>query len=77
MGKTYKKEIKEFDSPNKMTPYTKGQQKGKFKYEPTTKSQRRQKEIVKNANRSLKKGIRQELDKDLKKQLEILKLSIN
>lgn len=68
----HKNEIKTKEGKHqKMSPYSKGQKRkwsinntGEVSISP------QKKEEVKNANRSLKKGVRQQLKKDLKKQID-------
>jgi hypothetical protein len=46
---------------------------GKFKIDKLDKPTRQAKEVIKNANRSLKKGLRQQYKNEIKKELETMK----
>lgn len=66
--------IKKEGKHQKMTPYSKNQQR-KWVLDnsadtPSSLKKRSKKEEIKNANRSLKKGVRQQLKKDLRNQVD-------
>lgn len=72
MSKTYKRNKTGDKYPNKtrIKPYA--TEVGKFTLNSAENPSFRNKEIVRNANRSLKKGLRQKYKKEIKKFLERL-----
>lgn len=63
--------VKKVKGNNKMSPYSKDEE---FKWvvsknAPNSMKTKNKKEEVRNANRSLKKGMRQEADRDLRKRV--------
>lgn len=66
--------VKKEGKHQKMKPFSKNQERkwtiNKSKETPHSMKNKTKKEEMKNANRSLKKGIRQQLKKDLENQLD-------
>lgn len=72
MGKTYKKKIEKgsHEKRTRIEPYTKDGVAGKFALEQNDSHSFDNKEGCRNANRSLKKGLRQKYKKELRQFLE-------
>lgn len=72
MGKTYKKIIEKgsHEKRTRIEPYTKDGIAGKFTLEQSESHSYENKELCRNANRALKKGVRQKFKRELKKFLE-------
>lgn len=66
--------VKKEGKHQKMKPFSKNQERkwtiNKSKETPHSMKNKKKKEEMKNANRSLKKGIRQQLKRELENQLE-------
>lgn len=66
--------VKKEGKHQKMKPFSKNQERkwtiNKSKETPNSMTNKKKKEEMRNANRSLKKGIRQQLKRDLENQVE-------